>query len=177
MNRVLGIDQSMAGTAWVVLDDEKNVIAHGMIRTGGNTEPKYDYMFTSENKIDRFEYISNKLWEIRLKYVVSYISIEGLSFGSAGNATRDLAVLMGWIQSEIWEDGYWLETPATTLKKYATGNGRAEKGDMLEALPEPFQQGLRDTYKKSGKSSGLQDIPDAYWLACKGVDFFFGGVK
>ena len=159
---VIGIDQSLTGTAYVVMDKHKKIIVHGMIRT-----TKEDYLQIGCGRI------SQELKNVVVNCNASLVSIEGLSYGSIGNATRNLAVLMGWIQSAIYYETCWLETPATTLKKYATGNGKAKKHNMLESLPEPFQQEVKDTYRKSGKLSGLEDIPDAYWLACRGVDDFY----
>ena len=166
--RVLGIDQSLTSTAWVLVDEDKNVLDSGVIRT------------TKEDSLPRRCYkICRGLSEVFRGFEVGHlgmkISIEGLSYGSVGNATRSLGVLMGWIQSELFTgDNNWLETPATTLKKFATGNGRAEKQDMLASVPEEFREHIKANYNKSGKKSGLLDLPDSYWLAIRGVEHFGG---
>ena len=166
--RVMGIDQSLTSTAYVVVNEDKEVLSSGVIRT------------TKEDSLpNRCIAISNSLQEATLMHWAEddefMVSIEGLSYGSIGSATRNLAVLMGHIQSEMFMgDDNWLETPATSLKKFATGNGRAEKVDMLEAVPEDFRDYIKANYKKTGKQSGLTDLPDAYWLAIRGVEHFGG---
>lgn len=162
---VLGVDQSLTVTAWVLMDDTYKVLEEGVIRT------------TNEDTLqERCVAISSGLTDVFRCGEVDSFSIEGLSYGSIGNATRNLAVLFGHIQATCYDYHFlegtnkWLETPATSLKKFATGSGRADKKDMLAAVPEPYQQYLRDNFKGTGKKSGLKDLPDAYWLARKGIE-------
>ena len=50
----------------------------------------------------------------------------------------------------------------TALKKAATRSGRADKQQMLEAVPEDDREQL----SKYGKTKGRYDLADAYHLAC-----------
>jgi len=165
MSKSLGVDQSFTATAWVLLDSETDVIMEGVIQTD-----------KSDTLMERSQQICSELGDVLVYNQPDIFSIEGLSYGSLGNATRNLAVLFGHIQSLCYDFEYlegtnnWIETPATSLKKFATGNGKADKKMMLESLPVDFKEYLKLNYKGSGKKKGLYDIPDAYWLAAKGLE-------
>ena len=150
---VMGIDQSLTSTAYVFVNENKEVLSSGVIRTS-----------KEDSLPNRCATVATELSTATLEYWLATddikISIEGLSYGSIGSATRNLAVLMGWIQSELYMgDDLWLETPATSLKKFATGNGRAEKKDMLESVTEEFREHIKANYNQTGKKSGLYDLP------------------
>ncbi len=83
-----------------------------------------------------------------------------------GNATRDLAGLQFSIINKI---KFILEKDITivappTLKKSATGSGKASKEEMIEALPKEVLE-LFTKDKNWKKSRGLTDVTDAYFLA------------
>ena len=56
-----------------------------------------------------------------------------------------------------------LIVPPTTLKKFATGSGKADKNEMIAALPVD----VREHFNAQGykKTTGLTDVADAYWLS------------
>jgi Holliday junction resolvasome RuvABC endonuclease subunit len=55
--------------------------------------------------------------------------------------------------------------PPSSLKKFATGNGRASKEEIRKVTPLFFIQEVERVFKKS------DDIFDAYWLARKAKDY------
>ena len=152
----IGIDQSYTSTGIVVLDDDKNVIACLTLST-----PKTDDIFT--RSWDMSEMIIS---EIR-KYPQCKLAIEGLAFSMRGNATRDVAGLQFSIINKIkfiLEKEIAIVAPPS-LKKSATGNGRASKEEMIDQLPnEVFE--LFTIVHNWKKSRGLTDVTDAYFLAC-----------
>lgn len=169
---VMGIDQSLTSTAYVVVNETKEVLSSGVVRSNKEDSLPIRCRDITQELVEA-TWMPEILNGSDLK-----ISIEGLSYGSIGSATRNLAVLMGWIQFGLYTgDSNWVETPATSLKKFATGNGKAEKVDMLEAVPEEFREHIKANYNKSGKKSGLTDLPDAYHLAIRGVEYFGGKIK
>lgn len=151
----LGIDQSYKSCAVVVLSDDMLI--------------GFD-IFKKSDEYDIFGNAADLAWRIGRKvldFKPDRVILEGLSFGNLGNMTRDLAGLQFAIVIHL---RYHMEyerpidiIPPPTLKKFATGNGRADKQDMINRLPvvilEKFTQA---NYKKT---TGLADLADAYHLA------------
>jgi Holliday junction resolvasome RuvABC endonuclease subunit len=151
--KFLGIDQSYSGTGVVIIE--------------GDMVIGFD-KFTSDKTKDIFERCWDVVSQIR-QYIKDnnpdYVSIEGLAFGMTGNATRDLAGLQfSIITTAKYIDGVNIDiiTPLS-LKKFATGNGKAKKDDMMAAIPAD----ILDMFRARGykKTTGLADLTDAYFLA------------
>lgn len=156
----LGIDQSLTCTGVCIMrqsGETIEVLHHEAITTKPTGLESY------ADTLNRANFIADRLLEIYIKYEVNHVMIEGLSFGSVGNATRNLAMLMATICNKLGLKEP--ETvPPTTLKKYATGSGKANKKDMLASIEldniKTFNE-LNPLTIKAGK----YDIADAYWLA------------
>lgn len=151
---ILGIDQSFTKCAYVLMEN-------GVMTSFG--------IITSDKKEDIFKRawtITQELMLFCLNRRIDEIHIEGLAFGMRGNATRDLAGLQFTITcalrfiSDI--DNLKILSP-TTIKKFATGSGKADKNMMVAALPEV----IRKTFEIRGflPKKGLDDLADAYWIA------------
>ena len=151
--KFLGIDQSYSSTGVVLIENDTVL----------------DFQkFTSDKSKDIFERCWDVVAQIRQymqKHNPDYIALEGLAFGMMGNATRDLAGL----QFSIITVARYIDlinidivTPLT-LKKFATGNGKAKKDDMMASLPTE----TLEMFKNKGfkKTTGLADLADAYFLA------------
>lgn len=158
--KILGIDQSLTSTGWVVLEDN-TVTSHGIIST-----PK------DNNKFDRMASASYELVAIADdNKPLDAVVIEGLPFGmSHSNVSRDLAGLQAVIVTALHAYGFELDEDLfiiapTTLKKHATGSGKASKQEMFDALPLK-EQGL---FGSVPKTKGRFDLTDAYWLAHTGA--------
>jgi len=91
----VGIDTSLSKFAMVIKDRTTGeVITHKLYRTGGvNNKKKYNFVSYFDRTEDQIEYIVDSVSsQINLiKDEINSVSIEGLSFSSVGNATRDLA--------------------------------------------------------------------------------------
>ena len=150
----IGIDQSYTSTGLVVIDDS-SLVEIVNIKTD-----KKENIFV--RALDIGNTIADKINEY---YPDCVVGIEGLAFSMKGNATRDLAGLQFVIVSKIYEKfGFLINIISPlSLKKFATGNGRANKNDMVESLPED----VKNTFLENGfkKSKGLYDITDAYFIA------------
>ncbi len=151
--KVLGIDQSFTSSGLVFLNEGVLVEAH---------------KFCADKNTNRFA----QAYEIALhigEYIDTYnpdvIAIEGLAFGMRGNVTRDLGglqfVIIAYLQ-EVKNKLVDIIAP-TSVKKFATGSGRAKKEDMIESLPSD----VHSYFIKLGvkKTTGLADLADAYWIA------------
>ncbi len=152
---VLGIDQSYNSSGIVVLSNE-NII--------------HSECFKSNKSFDRFGQayeIAMHISKVLDKYEPDVVSIEGLAFGMKGNVTRDLGGLQFVIIShlqEVKKQPVKIIAPLT-VKKFATGNGRAKKNEMIECLPSNVSENFLALGVK--KTTGLADLADAYWIAMK----------
>jgi Holliday junction resolvasome RuvABC endonuclease subunit len=97
------------------------------------------------------ETISVVLDMIMHKYIVDWVTMEGVSYGSvSGAALVDLSFLNAMIRMKLHEKKikFYIVAP-TEVKKYAVGNGAAEKSVMImswkkldkriQSLPEWFK--------------------------------------
>ena len=70
------------------------------------------------------------------------------------------------------EDGPTVEiVPPQTLKKFATGKGNSKKELVIEALKSQYPKEYDIFYvgMRLRKSTGLDDMTDAFWLAKIGI--------
>lgn len=151
MTDILAIDQSISKCAWVYFSNV-GMINFGVIKTSKKDGDLFDRShIIACGLIHIIEHQENS----------PVICREGLGFGnSKSNASRDLAYLVGFIECGIGEA--LLEVPPTSLKKFATGSGKADKDAMVESLPDDvLTRFLEANFKKS---TGLQDLADAYWI-------------
>lgn len=156
---IVGIDQSYNFNAIVALTEVGTVDRFWIIK-------KKDTLDIFANA----RFIADQIGSIVLELQPNWVVIEGLSFGGIGNQTRDLAGLQFVIITHLrYNLGFEsiIIVPPPTLKKFATGNGRAEKQDMIDKVPSD----ILTLFKNSGfkKTTGLGDLSDAYWLALYGM--------
>lgn len=152
--KVLGIDQSYSSTGIVVL-------LNGML-------DYFNVIKISKEIVDIHEkalIIALEISKIIEEHKITEIHIEGLGFGSVGNATRDLAGLQFTIINICKLKNpnltFFILSP-NSVKKFATGSGKANKSEMIESLPLDIKQKfLEKNYKKS---TGLADLTDAYFI-------------
>ena len=151
--KILGIDQSFTNCAWIVFEGDA-VLDYNVIKSNKD-----------DDKFARALYVATELVKVYNIHKPDHTSLEGLAFGSRGNVTRDLSGLLFTIVNLIvYVDincAYNIVTP-TSVKKFATGNGKAKKNDMIDALP----QKLKDKFVDKGfkKTTGLADLADAYFI-------------
>lgn len=150
--KVLGIDQSFRSCGIVVLND-------------GNME--HCEKFTTDVSTDVYSRaieLTRHLQSIAKSHNPDIVALEGLSFGSVGNVTRDLGGLLFTIIIGMRECGFDPKViPPPTVKKVATGKGNSKKELLIDALPS----NVRAEFDALGvkKTTGLSDLSDAYWVA------------
>jgi len=113
-----------------------------------------------------YKIVEQVRWIIN-KYKPEVVGIEGISFGSTGSAALiDLSGLNYMIRMMLMEAGvhYIYIISPTQNKKYATGNGQAEKDVMISAW-----QKCDSTSFKIPSCIKIDDIADAYFLARYGL--------
>ncbi|MGQ7243687.1 crossover junction endodeoxyribonuclease RuvC [Salinicola sp. V024] len=150
MSKIMGIDQSFTNSGIVIIDDGQ-MTYHEVIKSDKN-----------QSRLIRAQSIAQRVLEIAIEYQIDSVRIEGLSLGSISSSTRDLAGLQFLILDRLTTIALEPAIIApTSLKKVFSGNGRASKDDMLDAVPDA----ARAIFNKIPKSRGRYDLADAYALA------------
>ena len=108
------------------------------------------------------ETLSMALDIIMVEYEVDRVVMEGVSYGSvSGSALVDLAFLNAMIRMKLVDKGlkYYIVAP-TEIKKWAVGNGAAEKDVMIMSWKrlDKNAQSIPDYFK-------CDDLADAYFMA------------
>ena len=151
---IIGIDPSLTATGIVVLRD-------GKVELAEKTKNSPDL-----GTIERVRLIRERIIDITENLIneeewqaPDLIAIEGFSYGSKGRSVFDIAYL-GWRIREDLErlkeqDNIpWLEVPPSQIKKFATGQGNANKEIILQQV-----------YKRWGYETHDNNIADAFVLA------------
>lgn len=180
--RLIAIDQSLAKCAWTVFED-KEVIAKGIIKTGAKTvKKKYEGVAYFDTPEEQIKFICDCVSGIAAKFLVKEVVFEGLSFGSAGNATRNLAGLYFSLcdrlmtQRMINRSSIYSVAP-TALKAFSrrllpedeqktpTGKGvKMDKKMMIRVVDVLEGEEYLSPFKMSGKDVGKDDLADSYLL-------------
>jgi len=148
----MGIDQSFRSSGIVIMDDDEII---------------HRECFKANKDMNRFAQaheIATYLELLINTYSPDIIAIEGLPFGMRGNVTRDLAGLQFVIIAHIQAvNNKCVEIiPPTSVKKFATGSGKAKKNEMIEALPNHVLESFLELGVK--KTTGLSDVCDGYFI-------------
>jgi Holliday junction resolvasome RuvABC endonuclease subunit len=148
----VGLDLSLTHTGFAIIKDDQLVLSSGVIKS----KPCGDKPIDETKRIikiaeDVMEEINKALPEIN----PDLVCIEGLSFMSQGTSLVQLAGLNYLIRFLLNQFNWpFLIVAPTTLKKFITGSGRADKDLMM-----------LEVFKRWGFSSLNSDICDAYALA------------
>jgi len=160
----IGIDSGFAKSSLVILDEQGNLVCVSGFITAP-TQKKYNHLLphTAQSRVKgSYNWLNYWLNETIASRIPTYTAIEGLSYGSAGNQTRNLAMIFG-VYTLILPENYQTYTPQS-IKKYATGSGSAKKEQMFNSCP--IQKLLIEDMKMT-KSGLLYDAVDAYFIAKK----------
>jgi len=176
--RILGIDPSITSTGWAVLEYEEDELVNIITPEKeeslfkGNYKPElldYDNIETDSDKTDRkrFYQIYEQLEKIIKFYKPEIISIEDQYSSLNPKTLKRLSHVRGvcMFLAEMYQKDMYLYYP-TSVKKIASGNGRASKEEMTEAINEYFDLGLN--FKKEN------DKADAIGIA---LSFLFNKKK
>lgn len=190
--RILGIDQSLAKCAITRLVGEK-VIENSLIKTGKATvKTKRKDTLYFDSLEEQIHHICSGIIVVVEDFQPDFIVFEALSFGSVGNATRDLACLYGALRESLLSEitCYFIpveDVAPTSLKSFARdllkprdaverdeeGNVvllkskkakkvKMDKKMMVKAVKEVYGESYLSGYNYS---SGLDDLADSTLLA------------
>lgn len=130
---VSAFDISLNHTGYCVDDGEGN-------RKYGVIEPK------KLEGMARLEYVRNEVLRLVPDDDYQLVIMEGLSFGSRGQAVHEIAGLSYMIRMALYEDDTpYVIPPPKSLVKFITGKGNGKKEHMLKALlKKPFELDIDD---------------------------------
>jgi crossover junction endodeoxyribonuclease RuvC len=126
--RILGVDPGIARIGWSVIDEEQ-LIDYGL------WSPKSDYKPMHENLDERLQKLYIEAKSVIQKYDVTHLVLETPpSFGDMSSKTKttSVAVLIKCLAFEC--NLQWKQLQPRTVKKYGTGNSKASKLDVQEAV-------------------------------------------
>lgn len=159
----MGIDQSLSCTG-VVLTKRDDNGARTVVYSTAITTDKDPSLSPLADTLIRSKYIADKILDIEICWQPDYVALENLSYGSVGNATRNLAILFGVICTTLGLNNPNV-IPPTTLKKFATGNGRATKKEMLDAILKEDSVFHHHLTNNVTIKAGRYDLADAFWIS------------
>ena len=152
----LGIDQSFTSTGVCIFKD--NELVKSAIIVSNKSDNMYERAFS----------VSFQLKSVVDKWKPDIIALEGIPFMSRSNVTRDLAglqyaiVMLLLSKYELDKNLYVL--PPTSVKKFASGSGKASKEEMFLSLPKEIQ----NKFGNLPKSKGRYDLTDSYFIGLLG---------
>lgn len=176
---IAGIDYSMTSPGMTIADTKKPFVFQNvhmfyltdktsLAKSFGNVHGfKYPEWTCPE---ERYFKVASQFMEIMKKLGVEQVMIESYSYGSVGN-TLNLAENMSVLKLMLWQAGVRYHTMApSSVKKMATGNGRADKAEMIKKFYET--SGCTKTINeviglKSDKidTKPIDDLIDSWHLA------------
>lgn len=163
----MGLDLSLTATGLVVWDGQR-VLRGGVLATEPMPKKVKDQsprlrvrrdgtkVYRGLNREARIEYIAKRVASSIRKFQPGVVCVEGYSFGSKGSSMTDLAELRGVILNRVHRAGLDTEQiiAPPTLKKLATGNGRADKIEVVEMAQDAWPGCPNE-----------DNVADAFWLA------------
>jgi hypothetical protein len=127
----------------------------------------YDYPEWSTPE-ERFYKLA--LWAFKIVKDCNVINLEGYAMQGKGQVFH-IGEATGLVKHLIWVAGLkHNEISPKTVKKFATGNGNADKHDMAEAFIKDncgidiFEHFEKELDRKKKIPSPITDMVDAYWL-------------
>ena len=177
---IMGIDPSINCTGVCIYDDTQNVHKYYMIVSkctrkmkefvsdsisiieyGKREANKGDYSIKEYNKSHNIFDICNIIKDIIARYKPDIVQMEGISYGSRTSAAlADLAGLNFAIRMTVLGQNIQFNILApTTIKKFAVGNGAAEKDVMIASWKKLDKNIVNISDIK------VDDLADSYFIA------------
>ena len=121
-----------------------------------------------ESDLSRYDTISGWACDTILKYGCEQVALEGYSYGSKGKIFH-IAENTGVLKYKLFQNCIPVDIIApTTIKKFATGKGNADKEMMHDSFLLETSKNLKKiiTPLKKKASNPVTDIVDSYYI-CK----------
>ena len=145
--RVVGLDASLTSTGYAFFLD--NELVSGRIRAKELRGAK------------RLDFLVERVEEIFSRANADFLALEGYSMGSKGSRVFHIGELGGALKLvAIRRKMRILTIPPTSVKVFATGNGRAEKEDVIRGIETNW-----------GYQIDKHDMADAFVILQMGIAF------
>jgi len=180
--KIAGIDYSLTSPAICVCDSEKEFsfsncwfltvpsnkkldsrYLEGKIKVFLNPGPK---VFSQE---ERFDLLSQNFENFIIQHSVEIAMIEDYAFAARGRIFH-IGENCGLLKHKLYKNKVEIRTVSPpTVKKFATGNGRADKREIFEKFIEETNINLIDEMNLSSRTknipSPVDDLIDSYYIA------------
>jgi len=164
MKRVIGVDYSPNGTAWWTDDDEFSFSS--MLKKRYTDDERHIQIPDSLQTLGKVYFIAGEFSKLIKEKEIKILSLESPAF-------------FGTNQKEDYKSGYHIfryimylnggmtiNITPNSLKLYSTGNGRAEKIDVIKAAQDEIGNSL--DINSFGKQA--ENIADSFWLRKFAID-------
>jgi len=129
---ILGIDASTHDTGWGVLDDD-NLIGYGSIVPPDTDLP------------EKLLYVYDELKRVIVEYNPDIVACEDQYLGKNTNTVKTLSQLKGVINLLCQQHGLFIKYYyPTTIKKAATGDGKADKKMIIDAINKRYSTDIQN---------------------------------
>lgn len=170
--RQLAIDPGYANCGWVVMEDLQ-ILKFGAWLTNND----WKRMSIQQRSLE----IAHGLQSIAMTYDVDFVSTEGFFIGKGPRIIYDRGRHDAYVELALGHLDVWKVNPQS-LKKFVTGNGRADKSDMQDALlafmsehsPEMYQS-LQAVFRNPTEyehvleAYGIGQIGRVSWMVENGI--------
>lgn len=117
------------------------------------------------NQMKRFDLISD--WIMERISDCDHVMLEGYSMGSRAGMAFTIGENTAFLKYKCYKKNLDLRTcPPSSLKKFASEKGNADKDMMYDAFIKETKQDLRKVFNYKAKKIGnpISDIVDSYYL-------------
>lgn len=172
-NKVAGIDFAISTPSVCIIDEEDNASwlffssrkkDHGQLADNITGIHYKSDMFNDD--IERFDFVIDNILNHLSQNSITYIGLEGYSMGSKSSRLFQIGEATGILKKALRDEQYDYRIYApTSIKKFATGSGRADKNGMASAFIGREEQDLFEVFDMSKAAKPLEDLFDSYWIA------------
>lgn len=165
----MGLDLSLTGTGMVVLAKGKvrwrflpTAPLHQLPKSAASQMHRGVFHGTSEERVG---YIAYQIMAAWIRCRPSIVVIEEYAFSRGKSQAHALGELGGVVKHYLWvSEALWLPLTSTSNKLNATGNGQADKDEMIEKA--------RKLWPSFPEFKGNDNVADAFHLARYGLRNF-----
>lgn len=132
----VGLDLSLSNSGVAIIRPEG-------IETYSVKPPKTKHQTVIANEIDRMRYIADHV-TLLVPHATEALVIEGPALGARVGKVHERGGLWWLAIDSLYIDGRIFRVPPSSLKKYTTFNGRADKQQMIEAVNRNAGTNIKD---------------------------------